>query len=390
MRMRWSALGFVLLGLMTACGEPQPSTSVEPGTSESTTSGPSLGWTKLPESPLSPREGVAVARVGGEVVFVGGYAGPPCPPNADCEYPEDAIQRDGAAYHLGSSAWRRIADAPQPIPARAPAVGVGEKLYVVAKESLLIWDGATDTWSEAEPPRPLEWGRLIADGTRLVMAPDTDENGIRPDQVYDTTTGDWSILPKDPFKPAFDRMITSTSSGLVLTAKLITPSGDIADPSLVQAAILEDGVWRKLPPSDQLAGWRWAWTGQRLVEVTLGGSDGGEVDGYDRVIPYGGRLDPATGEWSRLPDAPEERTGGWPVEAGGGPLVAAEGWVYDDASEAWTKLAQPPGAPGEPGPAIWADDVLLVYGGADWEGSDEPEEWTPENVWSTDLWAFAK
>lgn len=49
---------------------------------------------------------------------------------------------------------------------------------------------------------------------------------------------------------------------------------------------------------DQVGG-SWTWTGQRLVDPTLGGADGGQVNNYGRVIPYGGRLDPATGDWSR-------------------------------------------------------------------------------------------
>jgi hypothetical protein len=108
------------------------------------------------------------------------------------------------------------------------------------------------------------------------------------------------------------------------------------------------------------------WTGKHLVDATLGGADGGQVNNYGRVVPFGGRLDAATGTWSRLPGAPEERTGGWPVEAPGGPLIAAEGWLYDDNDGSWTRLPRPDQAPAEPGPGVWADQALVVYGGADW------------------------
>ena len=198
----------------------------------------------------------------------------------------------------------------------------------------------------------------------------------------------WSVLPRDPLKPAFDRIITATPAGLVLTAKAIEADGNPADPSLVRAAALAPGsaTWRTLPASEQIGGWRWSWTGQRLVDPSLGGADGGETNNYGRVLPFGGRLDPATGAWSPLPDAPPALSGGWLVDALGGPISAAEGWLYDDAGESWTRLSPPEGAPETPGPAIWAGRMLVVHGGADWDlGHDES---TPENVWSTEVWAY--
>ena len=386
------ALPTLVVLLTAACGQISnvDTAPPDPGVENPAAAAGHGAWTRLPESPLSPREGTATAYVGGEVVFIGGYGGQPCPPGADCARPEDAVARDGAAYDLGTGTWRRIADAPRPVPEMAPTAVVGEQVYVLADETLLVWDSVEDSWDEVTPPRALGWSGLVADGTRLVMASSTDENGVRPDRVLDTVTGEWSSLPEDPLKPSFDRMVTPTPEGLVLTAKPIEPDGSPADPALVHAALLPAGVrtWRTLPASDQLGGWRWSWTGRRLVDPTLGGADGGETNGFGRVIPYGGRLDPATGVWSPLPDAPAEGTGGWPVEAPGGPLVAAEGWVYDDADGSWTRLPRPEDSPATPGPAVWAGDVLVVHGGADWDLPDQPDEWTPGNVWSTGVWAY--
>lgn len=139
---------------------------------------------------------------------------------------------------------------------------------------------------------------------------------------------------------------------------------------------------RTLPVMDQLGG-RWTWTGQCLVDPTLGGADGGQVNNYGRVIPYGGRLDPATGDWSPLPNAPAQSSGGWPADALDGPRIAAGGWLYDDSNGSWTPLPQPEGAPADPGPSVWADYVLVVYGGADWNPPDAHGQLIPENVWST-------
>ena len=379
----------MLLLLTAGCGQSTDEPEAAPAPTGPVTDLAAGAWTRLPDSPLTPRENPAAAYVGGEAVFVGGYGGPPCPPNADCERPRGALERNGAAFDPDAGTWRRIADAPRPVPELASTAVIGDRLYVHADKALLVWDSVEDTWSEVTPPRPLGWSDLVADGSRLVVPSGSDENGVHPDQVLDTRSGRWSTLSEDPFKPAFDRTITSTPEGLVLTALLIVGDGIPADPSLVHAAVLPrgDSRWRTLPVSDQLAGWRWSWTGERLVEPSLGGADGGETNNYGRVIPFGGRLDPATGTWSRLPDAPDELTGGWTVEAPGGPVMAADGWVYDDTEESWTRLPRPQGAPTTPGPAVWAGDVLVVAGGVDWDDVD-PEEGTPGNVYATSAWAY--
>ena len=74
------------------------------------------------------------------------------------------------------------------------------------------------------------------------VASGSDENGVQPDRVLDTSTGEWSTLPEDPLKPSFDRMITATPEGLVLTAKPIQADGSPANPALVHAAVLPPGT----------------------------------------------------------------------------------------------------------------------------------------------------
>lgn len=390
--MRWDLIA-VLLILTAGCGQGVTGEDTTGQGNRAETEPLVLeagAWTRVPDPPLSARERPVAAYVGGEAVFVGGYGGPPCPPNADCPVPEDAYERDGAAYDPATNTWRRIADAPRAMSGWASAAVVGEQLYIATGQTLLVWDSIEDSWQEVRPPRDAGQSLLVAAGDQLLLASGSDEYGFRPDHVLDTSTGEWATLPEDPLRPSFDRIITSTRHGLVLTAKPIAPDGGPADPALVHAALLAPGEsnWRTLPLSDQLGGWRWVWTGKYLVDPTLGGADGGQVNNFGRVIPFGGRLDPATGMWSRLPGAPEERTGGWPVEALGGPLIAAEGWLYDDNDGSWTRLTRPDEAPAEPGPGVWAGQVLVVYGGADWGRADEPDDWTPENVWSTGSWAY--
>jgi hypothetical protein len=255
---------------------------------------------------------------------------------------------------------------------------------------ILDYAADRDRWSEVEAPAGASDSHsLVADASRLLLVAGSDEQGERPDLALDTRTGRWSTLPEDPMGLSFDRSVTSTPAGLVLTTKGMDSDGNPLDPALLRAALLPPGSdrWTRLPDSDQLGGYRWAWTGTRLVDPTLGGADGGEVNGYGRTIPYGGRLDPASGTWSRLPQAPKELTGGWAVEAPDGPVIAAEGWLYDDRAGTWTRLRRPKDGPPQPGTAVWADETLLVLGGTDWRDPGDAEEWTADRIYSTGLWA---
>jgi hypothetical protein len=275
--------------------------------------------------------------------------------------------RDGAGLDAGARTWHPISAAPVDVPAYSPSALVGRRLFVLAKTVLLAYDVAADAWTRIPTPPGFRSGQLVADRDRLVVASGSDEQEMMPDRVYDPGTRAWSTLPDDPVGPAFDRLVTAIPTGLVLTAHALVedPGGD--GPALVLAARFDRSAatWIRLPDSDQLGGWAWTWTGRRLVDPTLGGADGGGVGNYGRAIPFGGILDPATGAWSRLPHAPKERTGGWPVSALGGRFAAVGGWTYNDQTASWAPVPRPHGAPDEPGAAVWAGDRLVVIGGID-------------------------
>ena len=369
---------------LVACAETEPSSQEphDPGRGD-----PALAsaWTRLPDPPLSPRSDPVTAWVAGGLVVVGGSGGPPCPPNADCAPGKPAA--DGAVYDPGAQKWRTIADAPRPIAGQARHTVVEGVLYLLDDRGLLAFDATAGTWDTDEVPgaHP-EWRSLSADGDLLVVASGSDEQGVLADLVR-TADGRWSELPPDPLGPSFDRYLTATSSGLVLTAKRLRPDGGPTDPALVRAALLPPGErrWERLPDSDQLGGWRWTWTGNALLDPSPGGADGGETNNYGRVIPYGGRLDPATGTWSALQNAPaDEFHGGWPVEALDGDDVAVAGWLYEDEGQTWRRIPRPDGAPDGPGPAAWGDGRLYVVGGSEWDA----EEWSPETAFSPHAWVL--
>ncbi len=383
MRATVRLLPALLLLTVVGCSDVTVGQSPEPGAANGT-------WTRLVDSPLSPRNGAVAAYVDGKAVFVGGDTGRPCPPSADCAGPVE-YAADGASYDVVSGAWTPIADAPLGIPDQATHAVLGRHLFIRVKGVLLDYDAVKDRWSEhAVPGTAPDWLTLTADGRRLVLTSGSDEEIRQPDRVLDTRTGTWTTLPDDPFENSFDRGITATAAGLVLTAREMDSSGNPADPGLVRAALLPRGAstWTRFRDSDQLGGGRWTWTGHRMVDPTLGGADGGETNNYGKTIPFGGVLDPATGTWSRLPKAPAEGSRGWPVDASDGAVIAAGGWLYDDAVGGWTALSRPKDAPPTPGVAVWARDTLLVLGGTDWDAADEPDEYTAKRIYSTGLWAY--
>jgi heat shock protein HslJ len=231
---------------------------------------------------------------------------------------------------------------------------------------------------------------LSTAGAQVLAARGERRAGDPPDHFYDPGTRTWTPVAEDPLGPGFDRIYVDTPAGLVLTAKELVPNPGV-EPTFVRAAVLDLTAqrWSRLPDSEQVGGWRWTWTGRRMVDATLGEVDGGEVNNYGRSYPIGGVLDPFTGEWGPLPNAPASPSGnypglepgGWPVDAFGGRFTAAEGRLYDDRAETWTVLPRPDGGPTVPGSAVWAGERLVVLGGVDYDGE-------PNGVLSDTAWLY--
>jgi len=331
------------------------------------------GWSQVDDFPLSARTVSTLAWSGSEVFVVGGDTGPPCPPNADCAWTE--LARDGAAFDPVLGTWRVIRDAPIDIPPSSAAFAGGQLFISVMNangESVLVsYDVDADGWDTWDMPDSVP-RTLVADGDRVLFVSGSDERDISADLVLDVRSGTWSELPPDPLGSTFDRVITPTPEGLVLTAKELVASPGSERPALTIAAVYdkESGQWSRLPDTGQIGGWRWMWTGSRLVDPQLGGADGGEIGNWGRTYPYGGTLTLPEGTWSTLTDPPEPLQNAWISDAiGPGRFALSGGYLYDDERVSWTAVGRPDGAPHEPGPAIWTDEKLLVLGGVDWTSS---------------------
>jgi hypothetical protein len=329
---------------------------------------------------LSPRQFATGVWTGDEVLLIGGSDAPPCHPSAECATPETPPLADGAALDPDTGAWRAIAPAPLPI-GWADAVVVGETAYLWIpggprpgeRPAFLAYDIAGDRWSELPPPtEETGWYGIEAAGDLIVAFSGSDEQGERPDFVFDVTTGAWTQLPDDPNTDAFDRTMAWSGSELVLFDHELVPKPNSAEPSLVRVSAydLEAGTWRDLPDSEILYSGPWLAAGSSLVNPTLGNADGGEVDNWGRSYPYGGVLDVATGEWSALPDPPvpvDDSTFSAGAFTADTALYAGDnGWVLDLTKNVWIDPPPPRDSDGWAGgqTVVAAGTDLFVFGGA--------------------------
>jgi Kelch motif len=122
-RQLWCVLGMVGALLLSGCGDE---TAEPPAASDV--------WTATPQAPLSPREMAVAVTIGDRVLVVGGSNAPPCPPNAECELPEQPPLTDGAMFDLVTGRWTRIAAAPVPLGGYvdSSAAVVGATVYVLS------------------------------------------------------------------------------------------------------------------------------------------------------------------------------------------------------------------------------------------------------------------
>jgi hypothetical protein len=369
-------MGCIALLLALACGR------AEPGAVDAQNPPADAGtWSELPAAPLAARWGAHALEVDGKLLVVGGTSAPACPPNADCMTPTEAPFDDGAVYDPATESWSEIARAPAPIGYALSAVVRDRAYFLVgpfrsshptSRSAFLSYDVERDEWAEHDlPPNPEERA-LIATGEHVIAYQGSQENGIEGDYAFDPTSGKWAELPADPLRPAFDRSMVWTPEGLVLVGLEHVPNPGAHRPSLYRAALFGDDRWRRLPDSE-IVGYNplWSWTGGRVLNAAIESADGGETNNWGRSYPAGGMLDPATGEWSRLPEVPDDYGPFTGVYASNDRFaVAGGGWVLDTRDRTWLELTRPPGGPEIDHAHAWVGNELFVWGGVRYHGDD--------------------
>ena len=361
----------LVAALLSACSDDGPDVPEPEGT-----------WTRGADLPLSPRWFPQVGWTGSEVLVVGGSDS--VEPDDTGGGPGDALA-DGAAYDPETDTWRAIAAAPIPIEYYYRTGMVGDTMVVLATgdgraTQWLAYDAGEDVWSEL-PDAPREagdFGALVVDGTS-VLAPSRRLGYV---MKLDVATGSWSVLPPDDVSPRLDVYGVATDESDVL---LCGPDPAIEEDGNTPRFVVVDkwngSTWTRLPQSHQL-GCPTHWTGERFVN-----SDIQTAPGLDGNPPEGGRLDPGTGEWTDLPNAPDVETrlpDSITANAAAGPLVAGWGYLYDDQDGSWTPFGRPDSpVDGATGAAI-VDRRLLVFGGRDEDAGYDGGAGLSDQTW---IWA---
>jgi hypothetical protein len=343
------------------------------------------GWTQLPDGPLGPRWGATSVWADGTVLVFGGRDTDPCPPGADCALPQEPPLRDGARYDPDSRSWSGVASLPVDVEYGSTAV-VDGTVYLWGHgrpgedwtTTFLAYDLGSDRWEELPLPSTSDpRGYELEPGKgEVLLSVGSHENGHRPDLRYHPERQTFTELPADPHVPSFDRDLTVVGDLIVLTGIPVSPSPGGADgPARYRAATWtsEDG-WRELPPSDVIGhNPEWFAVEGELVNPAPGGSSGGQTNPYDRVYPFGGRLDPATGEWSDLPEAPDvEREGVRLYGIGDNQLLfSGAGLAFQPQHRRWIKLDTPEALPDQDIAGAVGDGQLYIFGGVHWDNGTQ-------------------
>jgi hypothetical protein len=377
---------------------------------------PSEVWQATDQSPLSPRERAVAVTIGDRVLVVGGSDAPPCPPGGDCSLPEKQPLFDAALFDPLTGEWARTAAAPLRLGGHIDArtAVIGDTAYFLAEWyvaetervqiAFLSYDAVADAWTELPNP-PAEAAsrlQLTAAGDNLVAYPGSHEtmdmdrtltpDQIPPDLLFRPADQSWHELPADPHGPSFDRNLLAVGNRLILLAKdLVADPG--VDPPLVRMATLDvagdpnSAQWTALPDGEFLWPDGYVSVGGLLLSPYLGSADGGEVNNWGRAYPYGGVIDPATGEWTAFPSVPEQDPRAWgvgPASISGNRTLINGPWVVDSQTLEWTQVPQRAlDAEGNEAPfpttnhaAALIDTpdgpVAFVWGGTLWSDPDSP------------------
>lgn len=322
------------------------------------------GWARAAAA-LPGRDEVATAWTGSEVFVWGGLDA------------EGRVARDGTRWRAADGTWHAVPAAPTTGRLQATALWTGTHI--------LIWGGLTDrassggttprdgamfdpvtgTWT-AIPDAPIA-GRFahtaVWTGRELLVwgGEDARRRAHADGAAYNPVTRRWRTLAPSP-------LAARSSTAAVWTGRELLLWGGAVARGLEGGQIFGDGAayepatnrWRSLPEHEPRDGAAAVWTGSRMLVF------GGMAEGWHTDLA---EFDPATWRWRTLRPAPRG-AGGYQVVWTGDELLA---WrttpaateedrplalAYRPATDAWIRLAAPPGDAA--GDAIWTGDRLVV------------------------------
>lgn len=319
------------------------------------------GWVRVDDWPLPARTAATNVWTGSELLVIGGVLDT-CPARADCAGPARRFA-DGAALDPKTGHWRTIAPAPWDLDVSS-AVAVGRSVFVWATPDpqdmsrgpfgrpagMLRYDIERDRWSEEwQPNVDQKWWSLVAAGDRLIADPGSDERSDVGMWLFDPGPRTWQQLPDDPLPKLFDRSVVYDQGDVYLFGKELIPQPGSERPALQLAARLDLATmrWEELPASQSIGAGMWAAGDGVMLNPSLGGADGGEVNNWGRRYPEGAVFDAAERRWRDLPEVPGLLAGRTSSGFLGSErslfLDVAGGALFDVAADAWIEMPSAPG-----------------------------------------------
>jgi hypothetical protein len=269
-------------------------------TSSSATGSGELGvWYDLDKGPLSDRDGAVSVWTGHELIVFGGVRqqGDPFP----------TPLTDGAAYDPATKVWRTIPDAP--LRGGSPvATWTGTEMFVWVDPNTEsasngpYWD-TENAGNPARPRRPVTGAAFdpATNAWRSLAGAMADPNGLRGvvaqvgaeillphlGLAYDPATDSYRDLPASAIN-----LGVAVWTGSQLIAVGTTSTSASLNPAIAERYDPATNAWTAIaaPPGINAQSLDVVWTGARVVVAT-----------YDL---HAAALDPASGVWSPLADAP--------------------------------------------------------------------------------------
>jgi N-acetylneuraminic acid mutarotase len=263
-------------------------------------------WRRLAEPPGDVRGAPVAVWTGSEVVAFGGSG--------------DDSRTHGAVYDPQADEWRSVASSSLGTANSSVShvAWTGEQVLVVGafgedwpggdgRRSAALYDPATDRWTELpDAPEALPEGKAIWTGTEMVVVGHDEGSGTRaPQRLYalalDPAARMWRTLPEAPLAPRGQPLVTWTGREIVVGGGYdFAQGGNVGDRADAAALDPATGTWRRLPDAPV------AFEGiDRYDEVTVDG----QVVAFLTADPEGRVLvfDPDTEawRWATAPDRPE-------------------------------------------------------------------------------------
>lgn len=257
------------------------------------------------------------------------------------------------------------------------------------------WSWAPEGWTELPlPPEVRDGTSIVWTGRELVVwggwPRGTEGEQAEADGfAFDPETQTWRTLPPAPIGGGGPRVTRDERGGApavwtgseVLFWDIRLDDGSLATLALDPVA----GTWRRLEDPIHRPSWggAWAWTGTELVVV-----GGGDRDSPTTV--QGAALDPATGAWREIAEAPMGVNLANAVWTGREVVVVGSelnrrNWAetptaialgYDPKTDTWRRLPDPPLSP-QASEAVRFQDRLIA-----WDyGADSAQYLPAEDRW---------